>query len=378
MKVGIFSYNKYSLYMNFGAALHSFAFQKALNKLGIESYIIDYKSKHVEDFNFNNLLLTNFKKRKINSIRNLVSSAINTGSLRAKYKKFTKFYDTNCTMYSDNGAPFYHSKFLEGKYKKFPFTTVVCESDVTWSPLTNDGFDRVLFFDFDCFDGINKVAYSPSISNTKLTNSQEREFKNLLSNYDYLSSREDDTANYVAKITGRECEWVLDPVLLLDNVEYHPYIKELPYKDYVLVYNCMKNDRNLLKEAQAYADSKNLKLIEISDYNQNKILYNHKVLTNLGIEEFLYMFNNASYIFTNGYHGACFSIVFNKEFYLFARDGVDIKIKSLLRLFQLEDRYVELGQPINRNVTRIDYENTNKIRLNEIKRSTEYIMSSIK
>ena len=32
--VGIISINKHSLYLNYGAALHSFAFQKYLNRLG--------------------------------------------------------------------------------------------------------------------------------------------------------------------------------------------------------------------------------------------------------------------------------------------------------------------------------------------------------
>jgi len=364
--------------MNFGAALHSVAFQKVLDKHGIENYIVDYRSKHVEKFNFNNLFITNLKAGKIKSLKGIVSSLINTPSLRSKYKKFSQFYEKNTRMYSDNGKPFFYSKFIKNEYNKFSFTTVVCESDVTWSPLTNEGFDRVLFFDLDAFNGINKVAYSPSISNTQLSNEQEKEFKKLLKNYDYLSSREDETANYVAELTGRECQWVLDPVLLLSKQDYEPYMEEVDFKDYVIVYNCMKNDSNLLKEAKDYADKNGLLLIEISDYNQNKIKYKHRVLTDLGIEEFLYLFNNASYIFTNGFHGACFSIVFNKNFYLFARDGVDIKITSLLRMFDLEDRYVGLGQKIDKNANAIDYKKINEVLLKEREKSIKYILGAIK
>lgn len=378
MKVGIFSYNKYSLYMNFGAALHSVAFQKVLDKYGVESYIVDYRSKHVEKFNFNNLFLTNLKAGKIKNFKELVASLINTPSLKEKYKKFTRFYEENTRMYSDGEKPFFYSSFIRGEYGELPFTTVICESDVTWSPLTNDGFDRVLFFDLDVFNGINKVAYSPSISNTQLNDNQEKEFKKLLENYNYLSSREDETANYVAELTGKECQWVLDPVLLLSKQDYEFYMKEVNFKDYVIVYNCMKNDRNLLKEAKDYADKHGLLLIEISDYNQNKITHKHRVLTDLGIEEFLYLFNNASYIFTNGFHGACFSIVFNKDFYLFARDGVDIKITSLLRMFDLEDRYVGLGQAIDEYANAIDYEKVNGVLLKEREKSIRYLLGAIK
>lgn len=378
MKVGIFSYNKYSLYMNFGAALHSFAFQKALEKKGIESAIVDYRSKHVEDFDFNNLFLTDFRRGKIKGAKSFITSLINTGSLRTKYKKFLRFYENHCIMYSDNGSAFYYSRFLTGDYNNFPFSTVVCESDVTWSPLTNEGFDRVLFFDFECFESINKVAYSPSISNTVLTDEQESEFKRLLGNYDSLSSREDDTAKYVTELVSRPCAWVLDPVLLLTLDDYRPYIQDMQFEGYVLLYNCMKNDKNLIKQAQELATEKNLKLIEISDYNQNKFQYGHTVLTNLGIEEFLGMFNNATYIVTNGFHGACFALIFNKEFYLFARDGLDIKIRSLLRMVNLESRYVPLGGAIDVSKPPIDYQSVNSRLAEERKSSFNYIVESMK
>ncbi|WP_180079885.1 MULTISPECIES: polysaccharide pyruvyl transferase family protein [unclassified Acinetobacter] len=374
MLVGIFSYNKYSLYMNFGAALHSFAFQKALEKEGIESHIVDYRSKHVENFDFNHLAVTNFKTHK--SIKSFLFGLINGPSLKKKYKKFQKFYNDNCIMFSDNGLPFKYSSFINNEYKHFPFTSVVCESDVTWSPLTNKGFDRVLFFDFDCFSNINKVAYSPSISNTILNNDQEQEFKVLLENYDHLSSREDETAKYVEKLTGRTCHWVLDPVLLLSKEEYCQYIEEMPYKNFVVVYNCMKNDKNLLLQAQKYADEKGLKLIEISDFSQNKIKYNHEVLTDLGIGEFLYMFKNAECIFTNGFHGACFSIVFNRDFYLFARDGFDIKIKSLLKMFDLNNRFVDFNSG-PKNQESINYDKVNKILDIEISHSMKYIREAL-
>ena len=140
----------------------------------------------------------------------------------------------------------------------------------------------------------------------------------------------------------------------------------------------MKNDKNLIKEAQKFADEKNLMLIEISDYNQNKIIYKHKVLTDLGIEEYLYLFSEASYIFTNGFHGACFSLVFNKEFFLFARDGVDIKIKSLLRLFDLNERFVDFNCSPSQGVKKIDYSKINEILSREKEKSIQFIKSSFK
>ena len=40
MKVGIISINKYSKHLNFGAALHSYAFQQYLDKQGIDNCLL--------------------------------------------------------------------------------------------------------------------------------------------------------------------------------------------------------------------------------------------------------------------------------------------------------------------------------------------------
>lgn len=39
--VGIISYNIHSSHMNYGAALHSFAFQVYLQRLGVNSVVVD-------------------------------------------------------------------------------------------------------------------------------------------------------------------------------------------------------------------------------------------------------------------------------------------------------------------------------------------------
>lgn len=48
--VGILSINIRSLYLNYGASLHTFAFQKCLNLHSVSSVIVDYKLKHNVEF----------------------------------------------------------------------------------------------------------------------------------------------------------------------------------------------------------------------------------------------------------------------------------------------------------------------------------------
>ena len=51
MKVAIITINKYSKYLNYGATLHSYAFQKKLDSLGIDNVLIDYKPRFMKRVN---------------------------------------------------------------------------------------------------------------------------------------------------------------------------------------------------------------------------------------------------------------------------------------------------------------------------------------
>ena len=51
MKVGIISINKYSKHLNYGAALHSYAFQHYLDMHGIDNVIIDYLPRFMKSYN---------------------------------------------------------------------------------------------------------------------------------------------------------------------------------------------------------------------------------------------------------------------------------------------------------------------------------------
>ena len=58
MKVGIISINRYSKHLNYGAALHSYAFQHYLDLHGIDNVIIDYFPKFMEHYSLKYLFLS--------------------------------------------------------------------------------------------------------------------------------------------------------------------------------------------------------------------------------------------------------------------------------------------------------------------------------
>lgn len=374
--VGIISINIHSFFMNYGAALHSFAFQKYLEKVGIDSVIVDYKSKHIGDYRLDFPFVTAIKRHS--SLRHVINMIVSSPSYHRKYSTFHSFYKKNCKVVDNNGVPFNYDFFQSNANKDdiFDFDIVVCESDVIWSPKTSKGFDRVFFCDYKCFNNKLKVAYSPSISNTRISCEEEPEFKRLVSNFDYISCREKETAEYIENLTGKKCTHVLDPVLLLSAEDYEPFIKVPKNENYVLVYNVMKNDKTMLSYAKKFAKEKKLKLIEISDFVINKLT--HKTYTGCSIEEFLGLIKKSKYLITNGFHGMCFAILFKKDFKIFARDGFDIKVKSLLDILGMSNVFFD--STITQSDFRIDKIDwimvDNKLNLQR-KISYDYIKMSI-
>jgi hypothetical protein len=374
-KVGILSINKYSLYMNYGAALHSFAFQKYLDKRGVDNVIIDYLPQHIGDYRLDFPIISAIKRRS--GLKHIIGCLLRLISAKIKYDKFMKFFRKNYKMVNCPEGSFSKEDFEKNKtIDIFDFERIICESDVIWSPKTNKGFDRAFFCDYEFSKSMIKIAYAASISNTFFNEDEEKEFVPLLKNFDYISVRERQTAEYVQKFTDKKVFHVLDPVLLLDSEDYQPYIKYTKKCNYLLAYNCMHNDRIMMKRAKEFAKAMNWDLIEISNFDWNRI--HNKVYSSLGIEEFLGFFLNAQFVVTNGFHGMCFSIIFRKNFYVFERDSIDLKIKSLISVLDLHHCFITGNKKNDKFVNNtIDYDVVYKRLDSERRRSINFINNAI-
>lgn len=59
------------------------------------------------------------------------------------------------------------------------------------------------------------------------------------------------------------------------------------------------------------------------------------------IEDWLYMIKNCDFFISDSFHGTCFAMLFNKPFILVLNNGAISKYKSLIRMFDLQDRTVD-------------------------------------
>lgn len=222
--------------------------------------------------------------------------------------------------------------------------------------------------------GKNKIAYAACIGYTNFSEKRQIRFRQLLKNFDALSVREIQGTEFTQQFTDKTVYNVLDPTLLLDAEDYAKIAKPPKEKDYILVYNCLKNNKKMLADAHKTAKERNLKVIEISVYHYNR--FKNKVKLDIGLEEWLGYFQNASYVFTNAFHGVCFSLIFKKNFYTYARGTKDSRVTSILHLLNLEDKFLQNDSPLP-PLADIDYDTVYRHLERERKSSQDFLFRAL-
>ncbi|MBR1940240.1 MAG: polysaccharide pyruvyl transferase family protein [Bacteroidaceae bacterium] len=363
--------------MNYGAVLHSFAFQKILSDRGVESIVIDYVPNVLKGYNLKYPILNDCNIfSPIRFIYHLCNWSLGFKSNVRKFNKFNRFYNSYLkkTKLEYKYADLAMITSIEG----MDFSTFICESDVIWKLYDDNLFDRGFLLDFPAAKGKKKVAYAPSLGNKPFPPEQLLFFKERIAEFDVISCREAQGAKYLSEILGSPIEWVLDPTLLLSDEDYSRLAIKPQEDNYLLIYNCMHNDQQMVHEAEKYANKVGLKVVEISNYSINKILNNHKVITDAGIEEWLGYFKYASFVVCNAFHGFCFSVLFKKEVFLFQRDDSDTRMLNITKALRLESRLVDsLQKKIPATFNQIDYDAVYVILENLRKKSMRFIQKHI-
>ena len=330
-KVGIITVHRN---VNYGANLQAFASCKYINNLGYDAEIIDYYPKELDKDNYLfSWLRLSYNCGKTSSLpHNLklaTALALSASSKNKRLKGFYSFRENNCRL-----SPKYENPcdIANGGY-----TDVVCGSDQIWNPDVTKGINP---FYFGHINGVtNKISYAASLGKASYNDEQEKKAGELLKNIDYISVREATSVDYVSRLSGKTTVDVCDPVLLLSKSEYEKIAKPVSVKKpYLLVYSVIKNPE-MLKSAKKYADKKGLNLVEIC---QDKSRHaSHIQLSTASPEEFLGAVSGAEAVVTNSFHGVVFSLIFQKELYVFENKLRKGRISNVLEKAGIEERIVE-------------------------------------
>ena len=312
---------------NYGALLQAYALKQALIKQGNLVTIINYHSPKAE-IKAHPFRHFKFSPRWVKQILKLPAAwyrGIHFASFRNKYLQDTPpvYYDTMPAL-SDK-----YDLFISGSDQVFNLR-------ITW----ND--DR--FFLSFCEDRNKNASYAASFGFEldNLTEEEKAFIQKNLKHIKYLSVREQQGKAIVQTLApGKDVHVHIDPTFLLGRVDWKKIAKVPSYtKPYCVVYLIMHRDEELIQYAKKIAQEKGWKLLFVSSKFDlaNKILGAHVAPT---VEEWLGLFLNAQYVFTNSFHGLAFSINFNRPFMVGRMNDVwpaTSRLNNLLNITELQHR----------------------------------------
>jgi len=374
--VGIFTLDSQSY--NYGGLLQEYALQQAINKLGLKSEIIDYKlstephlfsvKKDIRNFKIKNLI-SKFKRKEITVVEDSVKQKI---ILRRKqFDDFRKNYMVLSPEYQ-------YSNLAEEATK---YDAVVCGSDQIWNP---DYCKSSFFLDF-VNDKTTKMIYAASITKPNLTKFQLKTYAKYMKILDYISVRENSAKELLQTVSNKKIELVVDPTLLHNKEFWNKHInsKYDTLGDYLYCY-FLNYTPEKIAAVEEYAKNNNLKIV-IVPYLHGKCdkleeTFAAEKLYDVGPEEFINLINSAKCIITDSFHATVFSIVFNKNFFVFSRQAgsynMNTRIENLLGYFGLEERLIEPCE-LNSKYDIINYNISNKIDILK-QTSIDYLSNLVK
>lgn len=257
----------------------------------------------------------------------------------------------------------------------------VSGSDQVWNPnCIRNGFLQT----FVPEDKV-KMSYAASIGRGKLTEKESSIIAENVNRFDYVSVREEDAKNILKDKVDKDISVVSDPVFLLEPSlwNFDVKVEEAEPNKYVLFYS-FSDSRKYRKKVEKHCRDNGLKILYIPYAKQKFNLFDGsgvgKKLYDIGPKEFVWLIKNASCIYTDSFHGAAFSIILNKQFWVFERDNknnstsMNSRLYNLLGRFGLEDRIITLENFKNSKKCSIVYDEINK----KIKEYRRYSLQFLK
>lgn len=321
MKIGIMTFPGSP---SFGASLQMYALSKRLLMIGCDVEVINYQN----DYMRNKSHYTN--KRSSKFLHRFISDIFDFPS-RMKFSKFEK----NVRLFPSKSL--HDGEQLRCFENRYDY--IICGSDQVWNPEIT-GLDTAYFLSF-CSDKKKRIAYAPSFGVNELTDPGVCAIiSNELKRFHAISVREIEGQKIVEQLLGEKCQMVLDPSMLLEKAEWEKVLKENSKRNEKYCVSFIFNPRSYITEFENLASKHfNAKMKYICG-NVVQRVFSKKHFFSLGPAEWLGVIKNAECIITDSFHGAAFSIIFNKPCYFSLESATNSRLKTLVNTFGLEERVI--------------------------------------
>lgn len=376
MKIGIITY--WITRSNYGTVLQNYALQTFLRSFGFETFLIrtdiplgcsrlDYYKSLLQKNGFFSLI-SYFKSRLFCKIARKISSENKNDDKR----NFPDFVNKNL-----NPTKIFRS--LSELESDCPMADIyIAGSDQVWNTYgENYGAvsEQIKTYLLSFVpDSAKKISCAASFGKSSLAVEFESLFKKELSRFDFISCREKSGVEICKRLGFENAVLQQDTTMLLSSDEYKKIASKslVPKKPYILLY-LLGNDTDFsTRRLKQFAKLKNLEVVYVPANEAQKINFHKKTFPT--VEEWLGLYENASAVVTNSFHGTVFSLIFNKPFLSVHQTGKfedqNVRIDSLLEDFGLKNRI--FSGDFEKLFSSVDFEKVNK-RLEEIRKCSPFV-----
>ncbi|MGQ7867781.1 polysaccharide pyruvyl transferase family protein [Sunxiuqinia sp. sy24] len=335
---------------NFGASLQAYALMKYLETLGHDVEIIDYRPDYLSQRY--NLWGISSKWGNRGFLFKLLYYGYKVPE-RLLTRKGKYNFDSFSRKYLRVSDRTYRSY---SELENYPpeADVYIAGSDQIWNTHSRNGRDPAFFLDF-VPPGKRKVSYAASFATLEVLPEYRSFVQSRVETFDYVSVREREGLDILERLGVEHGKHVLDPVFLIGRDEWERLANDQNDSRYLLVYD-FDNNPAIKKFVQHIAREEGLQIVAVNNYT--KTPYADHDYFHAGPETFISLIKNAEYIITNSFHATVFSLIFEKEFFVYDRmdDNANSRMTGLLELCGLEKRLIHSQNEIKSEQSRIDYD----------------------
>ncbi len=373
---------------NYGALLQSYATQQVAINMGFVSFVINKYNGGRRDIlrhgatgimfyimqHLNNDYNTR-PKQKLDALHKE-----NKKKRAIAQQSFIKERFVNVMDFSDHTELVQFASSLD---------VVMIGSDQSWLPGSMIGIKASMEF---VPKGVRRVSYATSLGVSEYPKYSWKQARNVWKRMDFISVREEQGKKIIQDICGDiPVQVVCDPTYLLTKKEWEERIpvKRLEVEKYILCY-FLGTDKKLFEIARKFADERNLKLLSILSCEvavNGDDIFADRLIIGASPEEFVNFIRGAEFILTDSFHGVAFSVINEKQFFLFypQRDYLsqsrNSRLDNIVKMWGLEDRLIvnkERALEDESSRTQIDYKKVTSRVLSKRKESLEYLNKALK
>lgn len=365
MRIGIITMHHVN---NLGSVLQAYALQHKIECLGHNVQIIDY------------IPTLKNKKNKDTIIQKIAKFLFNfyLGFPKQKFEYRLKLFKQNYYKCSSK------QYIRESLKDDFPDYDIYCTgSDQVWNP-RYIGDDLSYMLDF-VPDNKTRISYAASFATDIIPSELSELYANALAKYQHITVREKNGIDMVKSLCGKTSKIVCDPTLLLSSEEWSKIgnnskinIKE----KYILVYllGYMFDPRPYFYSIVQHIQRKlGFNVYYINGWIHDMKQPHSKVLFGVGPAEFIHLFENASFVITDSFHGTAFATIFKRPMFGIVKESNsgDGRLTTLLRKVGNEEAIIQYNKEYTFDENNISKYQADEILLNSFRNESINVLSKL-